>query len=204
MLEIVLIFTAIGLRLLAGAHYFAATCTGKVQPNPVTWLFWGLAPLVAFVAQIQSGLKPSAWVTLALAVGPLAIFVAAISKEKQKRWQVGIFDLACGVLAAAGIVLWQITDNPLVALIFGILADTAGGIPTLRKSYSAPHTEHALPYFLSVLSMVVTLFSLRSWNFIDAAFPIYILCINITLFSLIVIGSTVKRHRRGRRYSDSL
>lgn len=192
MLEIALIFTAIGLRLLAGAHYFIATCTGKVQPNPVTWLFWGLAPLIAFVAQIQDGFEPSAWVTLVLAIGPLAIFIAAMCKEKHKRWKVTIFDLACGVLAGIGIVLWQITDNPMVALVFGIMADIAGGVPTLRKSYSAPHTEHALPYFLSILSMAATLLSLQSWHFMNTAFPVYILCINIALFSLIVAGSSKK------------
>lgn len=199
MLEIVLIFTAIGLRLLAGTHYFVATYTGKVQPNPITWLFWGLAPLIAFVAQIQNNFPLSAWVTLVLALGPLAIFTAAMCKEKHKRWKVTSFDIACGALAAIGIILWQVTNNPMVALIFGILADIAGGIPTLRKSYSAPHTEQAFPYFLSILSMVATLLSLQTWNFMDYAFPAYILCINVALFSLIARGSLFKQLRKRSR-----
>lgn len=192
MLDTSLIIAAIGFRLTSGLHYLAATATGKVQPNPITWLFWGLAPLVAFFAQVQHGLTASSWVTLALAFGPLSIFVAALLTEKHKRWKVSRFDLGCGGFAVCGIILWQITDSPVVAILFGICADIAGGVPTITKSYRKPQSEHALPYFLTILSMIATLFSIHQWNFIDYAFPVYILGINVLLFTLIASGNAME------------
>lgn len=189
----ILIVLAIVLRLSAGIRYFVATCKGTVKPNPVTWLFWGIAPLIAALAQFQHGYTPVTATTLALSLGPLAIFVAAL-RVKGKHWRIGTFDIACGAFAAAGIILWQITSDPVVALVFGILADIAGGIPTVRKAYIAPRTEEALPYMLSAGSMVLTVCTVRDWQFINYGFPVYIFGINTLIFTLILLGN--KRLRK--------
>jgi hypothetical protein len=192
------IIIAILLRFWAGANYLIATWRGSIKPSPITWLFWGLAPLVAFAAQIQTSIEPTAWVSLALGLGPLLIF--AVSIGRGSRWRIGPFDILCGMSALVGIVLWQITTDASLALAFGIIADLLGGIPTLRKSYQAPSSEKAFPYFLSILSMVVTLLTLKNWSFLNYGFPLYILLINLVLFVLIAskIGrrtQTEKRHR---------
>ena len=191
------IFVAILLRFMAGADYLVATWRGSVKPNPVTWLFWGLAPLVAFAAQVQNSVEPSNWVSLALGLGPLFIF--AVSIGRGNRWRISLFDMLCGGSALIGIVLWQVTADPVLAICFGVLADFLGGIPTLRKSYSAPYSEKALPYFLSILSMIVTLLTLKDWVFVTAGFPTYILCINVVLFFLIASKVGLARSADTRR-----
>lgn len=193
----ILIVLAIILRLSAGVRYFVATCRGTVKPNPVTWLFWGIAPLIAALAQFQHGYTPATATTLALSLGPLAIFVAAL-RVKGRHWRIGAFDIACGAFAAVGIILWQITSDPVVALVFGILADIAGGIPTIRKAYIAPRTEESLPYMLSAASMVLTVCTVRDWQFINFGFPVYIFGIN-TLIALIIVArirTTGKQYRK--------
>lgn len=177
------VFLAIIIRLLSGADYLLATWRGRVQPNAITWFFWGLAPLIAFVAQLQEGVGLEAWVSLGLAIGPLAIFSVAVIRH-DARWKITYFDILCGFCAAIGLILWQITNDPLVAIWFAIVADIFGGIPTMRKIYTHPHTEKALPYFLSMISMVITLFTITNWQFANYAFPVYILCINTVLFIL--------------------
>lgn len=177
------IFIAVALRLLSGANYLLATWRGRVRPNTMTWFFWGIAPLIAFIAQIQEGVGLTAWMSLGLAVGPLAICSVSIIR-RDARWKVTRFDMACGLFAIAGLVLWQLTDNPLVAIWFAIAADIAGGVPTIKKTYKYPRTEKPLPYFLTIISMVVTLLTIQNWNVASAAFPIYILLINIVLFTL--------------------
>lgn len=173
---------AVALRILAGLDYLLATLKGKAQPNPITWLFWGLAPLVAFLAQIHKTIEPTAWVTLALAAGPLLIFCVSLSGGR--HWKVTIFDILCGGSAAVGIVLWQVTSDPAIAVIFGILADILGGVPTVRKAYTNPTSEKALPYLLSVTSMVLTISTIRDWQFVNYAFPVYILLINVLIYTL--------------------
>jgi hypothetical protein len=197
MLGTLFIVVAIILRLAAGADYLIATIKGRVKPNPVTWLFWGLAPMIAFAAQAQSGLEPSSWVTFILGLGPLLIFAIAVTKNKKQRWKLSLSDMLCGASAALGLILWQITSDPMLALTFGIVADILGGLPTLYKSYHFPESEKALPYFLSLVSMVITMFALTHWDYINAGFPVYIFCINSVLFILIWtrIGVRIKARK---------
>lgn len=200
MLDPVFVIVAILLRLLAGADYLLATIRGTVKPNPVTWLFWGLSPMIAFAAQVQYGLQPSGWVTFALGLGPLLIFAIAITKNKNQRWKIGPFDILCGVCAFIGIILWQATSDPALALTFGILADIIGGVPTVYKAYVKPQTEKALPYFLSMVSMVVTILTVRDWEYIHVGFTIYIFCINAVIATLVGtrIGVRAKKRRKPR------
>lgn len=193
MLAAEFILIAIALRLLGGANYLLATWRGRVKPNAVTWFFWGIAPLIAFTAQIQEGVGIAAWMSLGLAVGPLAICCVSIIR-RDARWKITRFDFACGLFAIAGLILWQLTDNPLIAIWFAIAADIAGGVPTIRKTYKRPDTEKPLPYFLTIVSMAITLLTIQTWNIASAAFPIYILLINIVLFTL---GARRKSKRRG-------
>jgi hypothetical protein len=201
MLDSALVIAAIFLRLLAGADYLVATVRGTVKPNPVTWLFWGLSPMIAFAAQVQYGLQPASWVTFALGLGPLLIFAITLTKNKRQRWKIGLFDILCGVSAFIGIVLWQVTSDPVLALSFGILADILGGIPTVYKAYIKPQTEKALPYLLSVASMAVTMLTIRDWSYVSAGFTIYIFCINVVIATLTGtrVGLRVSRRRKPSR-----
>lgn len=181
------------LRILAGLDYLLATLKGDAQPNPVTWLCWALAPLVAFVAQLDATIQPTAWVTLVLGAGPLLIFLVSVTKGKV--WKIGLFDILCGSSAIVGIMLWQVTSDPVMALIFGILADILGSIPTLRKAYIAPDSEKATPYLLSIASMTVTIATIHDWHFLNYGFPVYMFLINLTLFTLISSRFGVSKQR---------
>lgn len=192
------IFLAIALRLLSGANYLLATWRGRVRPNALTWFFWGIAPLIAFIAQIQEGVGLTAWMSLGLAVGPLVICCVAIAR-RDARWKVTRFDMACGVFAILGLMLWQLTDDPLVAIWFAIAADIAGGIPTVKKTYRYPETEKPLPYFLTIISMVITMMTIQTWNVASAAFPIYILLINMLLFALAIRKKPTKPKARTKK-----
>lgn len=181
------ILLAITLRIFAGLDYFIATWKGKAQPNPVTWLFWGIAPLVAFFAQLQHGIySVEVWMSLILAIGPLSIFV--VSLARRAAWRIGPFDILCGSCAAIGLILWQITNEPLVALGFSIAADIFGGMPTLVKIYNYPATEKISSYFLSAASMVITLLTITTWNVENYVFPLYIMLINVVIVSLGLMG----------------
>lgn len=185
------IVVVVALRLAAGGSYLAATWRGTARPNPVSWLCWGATPLVAFVAQIQAGVTPAAWVTLSLGVGPLSVFV--VSLGKRSAWRVGRADVLCGGCAALGIVLWQVADTPGPALALSIVADILGSIPTLAKIYHEPQSEKASPYLVSLLGMALTLLTLHGWKYLDYAFPLYMLLINLSIFGLIVTRSAQLR-----------
>lgn len=175
------------MRLFSGALYLASILIGRAKPNPVTWFFWGLTPLIAFAAQVSSGFSVDALVTLTLSLGPLAIFLTAFIKHR-KLWKFTTSTFVCALLAALGVVLWQITDDPVLATIFSIFADISASMPTVIKSYLKPETECAVPYLISMASMATTLLTINDWSFTNYGFIVYIFAINFTILSAIYLG----------------
>jgi hypothetical protein len=170
---------AILLRLLSGASYFKATWQGKAQPSLVSWFFWSVTALIAFTVQIVKGDGASAGVTLAIGLSPIAVCIAALYKGVYKAG-FNRSDKWCTLLTFLGILLWLISKNPLLALGMSIVADIFSSIPTILKSWRAPHTEHPTAYALSIASMALTLLTITNWAITNWLFISYILGINVT------------------------
>jgi hypothetical protein len=200
---VVLIVIAVLLRLLAGASYIRAVHTGKAKPHVVSWFFWGATALIAFVIQLSQGVGSAAFVTLALGMGPVIVFGLAIAKGLH-RIQFTRIDKGCAVLTTVGLCMWVITDNPLTALWMSIAADIISGVPTIIKSYHRPHTEHALPYLMSVVSMVLTLASIQTWSVAAALFPAYILLSNLMFFTIITTKMGMRVRHLKRKFNKRL
>ncbi len=196
------IAVAIPLRLTAGGGYLISTLRGKAKPNIVSWSLWSLTALIAFAAQIYKGGGSEALVTLAIAFGPLAVIAVAVLKGAQSLTLTRL-DVWCLSLAIAGIILWIRTKDPLLALLMSIVADILASIPTVVKSYLTPQTESAAAYSLSIISMIVTLLTIRQWNVMSWAFPLYILVINLTFVTLILLPKRLRYHavRTRQRWS---
>jgi hypothetical protein len=188
------IVVAILLRLMAGGRYLISTLRGKAKPSIVSWSVWSLTALIAFCAQICKGGGFEVLVTLAIAIGPLAVIAATFLKGAQSLMLTRL-DVCCLSLAIAGIILWIKTKDPLLALLMSIVADIFGSIPTIVKSYLAPETESAAAYSLSIISMIVTLLTIRQWNVMRSAFPLYILVINLTFVTLILLPKRLRYQR---------
>jgi hypothetical protein len=173
---------SVAIRLFGGAQYCWGVLSGKAQPNPITWFLWGLTPLITFFASLQYGFQPQSLVLLAMAASPLAVSALALLLHRSRE-HFTPFALLCGALALVGIVLWQITSIPELAIMFSIVADIFATLPTLEKAYHRPASEYAWPYFMSIISMAITLLTVQTWVFAVYAFPLYMLLVNIVLFA---------------------
>lgn len=178
------IIAVVILNLIGGFTYLIPTLRGAIKPNRVTWFIWALAPMIAFVAEIKQGVGLQSLMTFMVGFVPLIIFLASFV-NKNAYWKIGRLDIACGALALVGIGLWGITRVGNLAILFSILADGLGAVPTVVKSYHAPETESYLVYLLAAISAVITLLTITAWNFEHYAFPAYILLIDLILLSLI-------------------
>ena len=96
-----------------------------------------------------------------------------------------LFDLVCGVLSIAGLILWLITQVGNVAIFFSIMADGLAAIPTLVKAYKYPDTEVAWPWLATSFGVVLTLLTISGWTFANSGFIIYILLVDTLIFSLV-------------------
>ncbi len=172
------------LNLIGGASYFIDTVKGKIQPNRVTWFLWVLAPLIAFTAEIKQGVGIQSLMTLGVGLSPAFIFAASFYNKKAV-WKLKRFDYICGVFSLIGLLLWYITKIGNIAILFSLLADALASVPTIVKSYTHPESESYIEFLFAFFSAVLTVLTIRLWNFATYAFPIYILCINAVCVILI-------------------
>jgi hypothetical protein len=178
------VFLAAAVNALGLTAYVRDTLRGQTQPNRVTWFLWALAPLIAFAAEIQEGVGLPAVMTFMVGFGPLVVFLVSFADRKAYA-RITRFDVVCGSLSILAIVAWQVTGKGTVAILFSLLADLLAAIPTLRKAYLEPHTETAAAFACSFVSAAITLLTITEWTFAVAAFPVYILCMSATLFTLV-------------------
>lgn len=162
---------------LGSFYYLYETITGKSQPNRITWLLWGIFPMITFIAQRSQGVQDISWVSFASGLTPLLIFAASFINKKS-YWKSHRADYYLMVAAVAGIVMWAITDNPNLAIAFALLADLLAAIPTIIKCYKHPETESWAAYGVSTFGLFISLLAIQSWNFQNAAFVVYLFIIN--------------------------
>ncbi len=169
---------------LGSIGYIWNTVKGKVKPNKVTWFIWSLAPLIAFAAQINQGIGMEALLTFMIGFVPVIVFVASFINKKS-YWKIERLDLICGSLSVTGLILWQITKVGNIAIFFSLVADFLALLPTLVKSYRQPETENYLLYFGNSIFALLTILTIKDWNFANYAFPLYIFVATLLLTVLI-------------------
>ncbi len=163
--------------------YLVDTVRGRVKPNRVSFLMWSIAPLIAFVAQLKQGVGIQSLMTFSVGFFPLIILIASFVNKKA-QWKLTRFDLICGLLSLAGLVLWLITRVGNVAIFFSIMADGLAALPTIVKSYKFPETESAWPWSTAAISGILTLLTITNWSFANYGFPLYISTVNSLIFVL--------------------
>ena len=188
------VYLGVALSFLGALSYLIGTLKGEVQPSKVTWFVWSLAPLVAFWATVQQGVGVQSLLTFMVGFNPLLIFLASFVNKKA-YWKITKLDVTCGVLAVGGLVLWKMTDIPDLAIFFGILVDAIAAIPTVIKSFQEPETENANLFLGSGIAALITLLTIKAWNFEQFAFPAYIFGIDAILFVLI-------KFKLGKKWQD--
>lgn len=186
------------LNLVGTLGYVKDTLRGKTKPNRVSWLLWALAPLIAFAAMIDEGVGLQSLMTFMVGFGPLMVFVASFVNKKSV-WQLSRLDYSCGALSLLGLVLWLLTKEANLAIIFAIMADGLAAVPTIVKSYKDPQTESSLVFGLGAISAAITLLTIDNWNFATYGFAAYILAITVLLYILIrfEIGIKFKKLQTG-------
>ena len=170
--------------VLGGLSYLIDTIKGKVKPNKVTYVCWSIAPLIAFFAEIRQGVGIQSLVTFMFGFIPLLIFLSSFI-NKEADWKLNKFDLVCGSFSLFGLLLWYITKSGNIAILLSIFADFLASFPTIVKSFNFPETENAWPYGASVISVILTVFTLKHWNFSNIGFLFYISIISLVIYILI-------------------
>jgi hypothetical protein len=165
---------------LGGLYYLYETIVGTAQPNRITWLLWGIFPMVIFVAQRAQGVDGLSWTSFVAGFTPLLIVAASFLNPKA-YWKTEPRDYYLMAAAIVGIVLWAITSDPNLALLFSLFADMAAGIPTLIKSYRHPASESWIAYAISAVGFGISFLSIQAYSLESTAFVAYVFAMNLAL-----------------------
>lgn len=176
-----------------GLSYLIDTVKGKTKPNRVSWFLWFLAPMIAFAAEIDKGVGLTSLMTFMTGFNPLLIIIASFVNKKS-YWKLNKMDYVYGSISLFAILIWQLTGEGNLAILFAILADGFACIPTIIKSYHHPETESGKIFLLGGINALITMLTIRSWTFAHWGFPIYILSVNAIIYSLIKfkLGQVIK------------
>lgn len=169
---------------------------GTSKPNLVTWGLWALVPLIATGAALSA--DADGWATVRILMsgfGPLIIFFTSFFIP-QSYWKLNRFDIFCGIFSIIAIVLWLIADLPVMAILFAAVADLLATLPTIIKAWKYPETETFYTYFIGLFTATIIIPAIPVWNIENAAFQVYLIVANVSLFLAMLRGYLVKRSLR--------
>jgi hypothetical protein len=178
---------------LIGALFYAKDTVigGTTKPNRVSWLMWAIAPLIAAAASYADGVRFAALPVFVAGFGSLLIFVATFLNPKS-YWKLETVDYIYGALSGLSLVLWWLTKEPVIAIIFSILSDAFASIPTVIKSWKHPKTESGVLYISALFNVLTCFFALKTFGISELAFPIYLVGLNVILITGIYRGRLKK------------
>jgi len=175
--------TAVLIGLLAYGLYFRTIFRGDTKPHLFTWLIFAIIDGTVFVAQVLEGGGPGSWIFLLSVVENLIVVILAV------RWgekHITRSDWASFLAALAGIVLWRLTNDPLIAVTIAVGINIAAAYPTFRKSYTRPDEESITVWAIDVVRFSLGIVALVTLNITTALFPASIVLLNASLVGMIL------------------
>ena len=180
---------AIVITLVAFFPYIRLIAQGKVQPHVFSWVVWGTTTFVVFLAQLDGRAGVGAW-PIGIS-GLITIFVAFLAYIKRSDLTITKVDWAFFVSAMSSLPIWYFMSDPLWAVIILTLVDILGFGPTIRKSYTAPHSESLLFFSLFTTRNLIVVMALEHYSVTTVLFPAAIAIACILLMAMIVFRRKV-------------
>lgn len=179
------------LTVVAVVPYIWDMLRGTTRPNIVSWGLWLLVQSIFAVGQFAEGASLSIVLPIVEVFTVGLVVILGLVGYGYKKY--GPLDILCLLLALGAIALWQITNDPMVALWMSVAADLVAAVPTLVKAYKDPESETISTYFLVVLSAIAAGFSSTIINIPNLLWPIYIFSVNGAVVVLVFLGKKVRR-----------
>jgi len=163
---------AIVLTFAGYVPYVRSIHAGKTKPHVFSWIIWGAATLIVFVAQLASGGGAGAW-PIGVS-GAITLYVAVLAYVKRGDSAITRLDWMFLMAALSALPLWYVTANPLWAVILLTTADTIGFGPTFRKAYDAPYEEDVVFYGMFTVRNVISAAALEEYSVTTLLFPLVV------------------------------
>ena len=171
--------------------YMRNTLVGGTKPNRVSWLIWCVAPLIAFAAAWDAGVRWAALPTFVAGFGPCLVLGASFA-NRNAYWKLERLDYVCGACAFLALALWAITSDPSVAIVFSMMTGGLASVPTIVKEWRSPETESISAYLGGLVSGLSAFTAVTAWNLPSVAYPSYMVLISVILVAPLLRGRKPK------------
>lgn len=172
------IFSGI-LAMVAIVPYVKDILHGTTRPNVVSWSLWVLLLLIGVLAQLSAGASWSLVFLVGDLIGTSSVLVLCLIGYGYGKYT--WLDSFCFILAIVAVILWQITDQPLLAIGLAVVADFLAAVPTLVKSYKDPQSEEPTQFFIIAVAALLGMLSTVVLDPANLIFPIYLFGINAAI-----------------------
>jgi len=146
------------------SFYIKDILKGTTKPNLVSWFFWMLAPIIGAFLQVKAGAGLSALPVFMAGFVCLPVLILGLVKQNA-YWKISIFDVYCGIFSFIAIILWVITKNTDISIVFIMLAEVSAAMPTLVKTWNFPETEMSAGYIPGIFNNSLGLLIIKNWTF---------------------------------------
>jgi hypothetical protein len=163
--------------------YIRDMLRGVTRPHRGTWLIWGVLAIVVCLSQHADGASWSLVMAGSQAVLTTIVFVLAI-----RRGEGGVSRLDALMIAVAvgGLSAWILADEPLVATICVVAADSIGVALMVPKTYRDPDSETLVTFALASLAGVLAAAAVASLDPSLLLYPAYYCLANGAIALLII------------------
>jgi hypothetical protein len=163
--------------------YIRDTLRGVTRPHRGTWLIWCVLGIVVFVSQRADG---ASW-SLVMA-GSQAVLTALVFLLALRRGEGGVsrVDALMIAIAAGGVSGWILSDEPIVATLCVVAADSIGVALMLPKTYRDPDSETLTTFALASVAGVLAAGAVAALDPALLLYPAYYCLANAAIALLIV------------------
>lgn len=179
-----IVWIGVLINLIGVFVYVRSILLERTKPNLVSWTIWMLAPFIGVFLQLEAGAGLSVLPVFMAGFGPLVVIIVSILK-KNAYWKITPFDIVCGIFSVAALLLYVVTHQLAVSILFAIVSDGLAAIPTIIKSWKFPESESASAYLGGIASNVLGLLTIKQWTFSIYSFGAYIIILNVCIVAII-------------------
>jgi hypothetical protein len=173
------------LVLAAYLIYLQSILRGRTRPQRTSWLIWSVLSLIALFTQAAKGASASLWLPGADAACAFLTWILGI------RHGIGGMhrrDVMALIFAAAALVLWYFTRQPLLALCLVILVDAIADVLTIVKTYQLPETESFVSWVIGACGGLCAMLAVGQVDAGLLLFPLYFYFWNAATAAAILLG----------------
>lgn len=179
---------AIAMTFVAFLPYIRLIIQDKIKPHVFTWIIWGTATFVAFLAQLEDHGGVGAWPTGIS--GVITLFIGLLAYLKRADISITTTDWLFFALAMSSLPFWYLTSDPLWAVVILTTVDVLGFGPTVRSAYTTPGSESIKFFALLTVRNLIAIAALENYTLTTILFPA-----GISVAFILFIAMVIYRRR---------